>query len=86
MIQRGNNTDKKSTPVHKMTDERSSTHTMNDAGVQEQSLNNSSVHSSGERRGADSPWAKHTAKELMEDCPHIVALSLIDASLSNAIP
>lgn len=54
---------------------------MDDADVRQRLLDNSTVHSSSERKDVNSPCAKHTAKGLMEDCPNMVALGVIDAFL-----
>ncbi|KAF2023535.1 hypothetical protein EK21DRAFT_105246 [Setomelanomma holmii] len=52
-----------------------------DVAVQDQMLNDPSERSTSKCAKAVSPWAKYTAEELMEDCPHKVALMVINPSL-----
>ena len=64
-----------------MADNQGNPSTAGTANAQDQSVDNSSEHSSSERGEATSPWAKFTAEQLMGDCPYPVAIGLINTSL-----
>ncbi|KAF1934569.1 hypothetical protein EJ02DRAFT_490999 [Clathrospora elynae] len=59
----------------------SSSSAANAADAQDQLLENQSEHDLSEQEQAVSLYAKYTAKQLMEDCPYVVALKTIDTSL-----
>ncbi|KAI1518006.1 hypothetical protein KJE20_02349 [Pyrenophora tritici-repentis] len=73
--QRDNNTDNASTPASKMADNQSEISSADSAEAQNQLQNEQSEHLS------DSPWAKFTAEQLMENCPYTVALKVINTAL-----